>query len=297
LVFRSDHPIAYGVSREIFDDLLLGMAREAGVSVRLRERFVGASVKDGFIEALTNQGMYRVGYVVGADGTGGVVSRMIRGDHDFHYMVAYELRIPGWPFEDPQDTIRIYFGIVPGGYGWVFPKASYTSAGLVIYPEKKSTPRALINDFLRDTLHIEDKASIEVHGGLVPCHSKGRRARLTGDRMLVVGDSGGLVDPFLAEGISYAIQSSTFAAPVIASALARGDGDLSLYETAVRRFFYSQFDSSSTLSKYVHGFPRLSFLVMKKRNDLAEDLFELIRGNKNYEEFVNRFKTAIGSFR
>ena len=42
--------------------------------------------------------------------------------------------------------------------------------------------------------------------------------------LLLVGDSGGMVNPFNGEGIAYAMESGEIAAEVIAQALARPDG-------------------------------------------------------------------------
>ncbi len=293
LAFRSDSPVAYGIGREVLDSLLLGRARRAGVEVNLGERFLTAVVEENFIEVRTNERSYRVRYLVGADGAGGTVSRMVRGEAPA--MIAYDVRIDGWPFDSPRDMLRIYFGSVPGGYGWAFPKNGYTSLGIVTSTVKGAKTRDLLDGFLRETIGLDRTGSVEVRGGLIPLHRKGKLHRLSLKRIVLVGDSGGFVDPFLAEGISYAVQSAMLAAPIIVSACERGDGDLSLYDTAARDVFYTAFDSAGTLARYVYTFPRLSFLVMKKKKEIAGDLFQLIRGNTVYQEFIGRFKASIGS--
>jgi 2-polyprenyl-6-methoxyphenol hydroxylase-like FAD-dependent oxidoreductase len=46
------------------------------------------------------------------------------------------------------------------------------------------------------------------------------------DGLLLVGDAGGMVNPFNGEGIAYAMESAELAADVIAQALSRPEGEL-----------------------------------------------------------------------
>lgn len=291
LHFRSGHPIAYGVSREAFDHLLLGKALEAGVCVKQAEKFLRANKRNSYVEAVTDRGTYRVLYLVGADGVNGILSRWVRGVQNV--MVAYEVRVPGWPFDDPSDTVRIYFGSVSGGYGWAFPKEGYTAAGIVTRWPKKKSPRALLRRFLRDALDIDETGSLDLTGGTIPLYRSRDRVQLASDRVLLVGDSGGFADPFLAEGLSYAVQSSFIAAPIIAGAAARGDGDLNLYEEAVHELVHSSFDYSSTFSNLIYRFPGLAYRLIRRKRGNIEELFELIRGNKNYRELIGGLGTIL----
>lgn len=281
-------PIAYGVSREVFDHLLLGMAARAGVEVRSPERVLSFSADSERVCLVTDKGRYRGRYLVGADGAGGIVSRALRGKG--RYMVAYEVRLPHSLFPSAPDCVRISFGRVPDGYGWAFPKESHVNAGIITRSVGTVAPRTMLERFLEGELGVRDKGSLEVHGGLIPRYSA--RGRISSERVLLVGDSGGLTDPFLAEGISYAVLSGSLAAPVLAGALARGGGELGLYEEAVQAILSLHFRSAAMLGRWTRYIPSLSFLIMKNRPRVHEAIFELIRGNANYGEFTRLLKRA-----
>src|SRR3954447_25273694 len=62
--------------------------------------------------------------------------------------------------------------------------------------------------------------------------------RLVGDRVLLVGDAGGLINPLNGEGIQYALQSGRWAAETLVQGLAAGDvstAALTPYVTRVQR--------------------------------------------------------------
>lgn len=206
-------------------------------------------------------------------------------------MIACEARLPVSAFPHDPDCVRIFFGRVHDGYGWAFPKEGHVNAGVMTRTRKGGLPRTILARFLREDLGLRDQGSLGVEAGLIPRWSA--KGGLAFDRVLLVGDSGGIADPFLAEGISYAVLSGSLAAPVIASAHERGDGNLRLYEEAVRTIFSDHFRSAERLSRCTKYFPGLSFLIIKKRQEAAVELFDLVRGNTTYTEFTRRLRRTV----
>jgi geranylgeranyl reductase family protein len=289
LSFSSARPVAYGVSRETFDALLLGMAKRAGVEVRSPEKAAQFSVQGSEVLLVTDRARYAARFLVGADGAGGIVSRTIQGKRK--YMVAYETRIPERVVPHDPKIVRMFLGGVRDGYGWMFPKRGYVNAGILARNVNVKTPRRTLERFLSQELGVHENGCLEIAGGLIPRYSPS--ARITSERILLIGDAGGLCDPFLAEGISYAVLSGSLAAPVIACALHRGDGDLGLYEEAVSNYFPDHFRAAEKIRRSSAYFPGLAFLLMRKRSALHESFFEVIRGNIGYGELAGRLKKAV----
>ena len=112
----------------------------------------------------------------------------------------------------------MFFGAIPFGYGWIFPKRDKINIGIggQIYALRE--PIEKFNAFKH---FIEKKFKIElakapIMGHLIP----GKLIKYpVFDKILFVGDSAGLVDPFSGEGISYALASGFEAGRIIAEGL------------------------------------------------------------------------------
>lgn len=116
------------------------------------------------------------------------------------------------------------------GYGWVFGVGDGTSnVGLGILNTSSAFGKVDYRDVLRRWVaqmpaewDFNDEARTgPVRGAALPMGFN--RTPHYADGLLLVGDAGGMVNPFNGEGIAYAMQSSRLAADVINRALARPD--------------------------------------------------------------------------
>ena len=117
------------------------------------------------------------------------------------------------------------------GYGWIFGMGDGTvNAGLGVlnssYGFQKTDYRAMLTAWLDYTPEEwglrEENATCPTRGAALPMGFNRTPHYLRG--MLLVGDSGGSVNPFNGEGIPYAMESGKFAAEAVVQALARPDG-------------------------------------------------------------------------
>jgi geranylgeranyl reductase family protein len=116
------------------------------------------------------------------------------------------------------------------GYGWIFGVGDGTSnVGLGILNTSSAFGKVDYRDVLKRwvaqmpaewNFHDEARKG-PVRGAALPMGFN--RTPHYADGLLLVGDAGGMVNPFNGEGIAYAMQSSRLAADVINRALARGD--------------------------------------------------------------------------
>ena len=240
----------YGLvrTRLDFDDLLAQRAVAAGAKLRTSVNVIGPvlDADDRVIGVQAEAGpdkepvAFHAPLVVAADGVSGrfplalglakredrpigvAVRRYYRSPakHDDNYLESWlELRGKG------SDAL------LPG-YGWIFGLGDgRVNAGLGILNSSsafgKTNYRRLLTDWLANTPEdwgMTDEANAEgpILGAALPMGFN-RVPHYTRGVMLV-GDSGGMVNPFNGEGIAYAMESGELAAEIAVQALARPAG-------------------------------------------------------------------------
>jgi geranylgeranyl reductase family protein len=117
------------------------------------------------------------------------------------------------------------------GYGWIFGMGDGTvNAGLGVLNSsagfQKTDYRGMLTRWLDNTPEEwglrEQNATCPTRGAALPMGFNRTPHYVRG--MLLVGDSGGSVNPFNGEGIPYAMESGRFAAEAAIQALARAEG-------------------------------------------------------------------------
>ena len=245
----------YGLvrTRHDFDDILAKHAVKHGA--RLREGVnVGAPIRDerGAIIGVeardsdengraTGATMtFRAPLVVAADGNSSRLSlamgREKREDrpmgvavrtyytsprHDDDYLESW---LELWSTDDQGKKV-----LLPG-YGWIFGVGDGTSnVGLGILNTSSAFGKTDYKDVMRrwvatmpaEWTYNDETMTGPIRGAALPMGFN--RQPHYRDGLLLVGDAGGMVNPFNGEGIAYAMESGRLAAEVIAQAFARGD--------------------------------------------------------------------------
>jgi len=245
----------YGLvrTRYDFDDILARHAVKAGA--RLHEganvtgpvldertgRIVGVTATTGTGESDHVGVAYRAPLVVAADGNSTRLSLAMglrkRDDRPMGVAVRTYYTSPrhdddwleSWLelWDDRGDEPRL----LPG-YGWVFGVGDGTcNIGLGILNTSSSFGSVDYRDLLRAWLDAtpeewgfrEENRTQPVRGAALPMGFNRTPHYTRG--MLLVGDAGGMVNPFNGEGIAYAMESGALAAEVIVQALSRETND------------------------------------------------------------------------
>ncbi len=150
-----------------------------------------------------------------------------------------------------DDLMEIRFDGVPlPGYGWIFP-TSKTSANIGAGFLRKSrrlpfTAREILDKFLEHAPVREILSGGERNGVVksFPLRMDFASAHTFRDRMILVGEAAGLVNPFTGEGIDYAMESGQIAASVIKDLATIGDysiNALAAYDKNLRKRFQKLF--------------------------------------------------------
>lgn len=292
---RSSRPIAYMVTRDRFDHFLAEKARRAGAVLREGERVIHAEETPGGVRVRSGRGEYRARYLVGADGANGVVGRSVGLTPARRVAVCIESEVTTGAAapQGPGDEVRIEFGAIPFGYGWVFPKGDHLSIGVGGLRDKIRNPRSFYDEFLVDQDLVDALATEKRRGYIIPVFAGGRQP-IAGLRTLLVGDAAALVDPFLGEGIYYAIRSGQLAAATIGDALAddAAAGLQRAYGERIDAEMYQEFRAAQSLAFFIYVFRRASYEMLRRRRALIEVYFDTLRGEASYADMWRRLRRA-----
>jgi geranylgeranyl reductase family protein len=272
---------SYGLvrTRLDFDDMLARRAVEAGALLRTSVNVSGPVLDaDGHaIGVLAKVGddkepvEFRAPLVIAADGVSGKLPLAMgltkRDDRPlgvavrryFHSPVrADDDYLESWlELRSAHDRERL----LPG-YGWIFGMGDgRVNVGLGILNSSsafgKTNYRSMLNDWLAGTpadwgMRDETNADGPILGAALPMGFNRVPHYTRG--MMLVGDSGGMVNPMNGEGIAYAMESGELAAEVAVQALARPAG--ADRERALRAY-------PSELSLRFGGYYRLGGVFVK----------------------------------
>src|SRR5205085_7240417 len=106
----------------------------------------------------------------------------------------------------------IELGIVPGGYGWVFPKGDHYNVGVGGWESEGPRLREHLSRYCRE-LGIAEARVRQLRGHRLPLRRPGDTP--VKGRAILVGDAAGLVDPLTGDGMYEAFVSSRLASEAI----------------------------------------------------------------------------------
>ncbi|OLF08947.1 geranylgeranyl reductase family protein [Actinophytocola xanthii] len=184
-----------------------------------------------------------------------------------------------WDRSDPADP-----RLLPG-YGWIFGMGDGTvNVGLGILSTSKAFGktdyRALLRSWLDGTPEEwgfrEENAQGKIGGAALPMGFN--RTPHYSRGLLLVGDAGGMVNPFNGEGIGYAMESARLAAECVVQALARPEGPsreraLAGYPVAMKQALGSYYRLGNIFSRLIgnplvmrtatkYGLPRTTLMKL-----------------------------------
>jgi geranylgeranyl reductase family protein len=242
---RTNEPLVLLTQRARLDQFLVEQAVAAGAT--FRDGYKGDPQK---IAAKV---------IICADGANGHTARALGIPDDRDYGVALEGNIAG-DVQEYRGRLVLELGVLPGGYGWVFPKGDHVNVGVGGWAKEAPTLRAQLSRFCAN--YGLDESRLEaVRGYRLPLLKP--TTVLARGRAALIGDAAGLVDPLSGDGIYEAFLSAKL---VTASALDVLEGraaGLEPYARDVRRALASQLAAAWGAKVALDRFPRLTYTAVR----------------------------------
>jgi len=247
----SDYP-PFGLVRKRtdFDEILARAAQKAGARLHERTSVTGPVLDQGSgrvvgvtTRVLEDDGRrgpettFRAPVVIAADGNSSRLSLAVglrpRDDRPMGVAVRTYYTSPRHEDDYLESWLELWDHstdqpkLLPG-YGWIFGVGDGTSnVGLGILNTSKAFQhvdyKALLKGWLDHTPvewgYRDENMTQPVRGAALPMGFNRQPHYSRG--LLLVGDAGGMVNPFNGEGIAYAMESGALAAEIVAQALAR----------------------------------------------------------------------------
>jgi geranylgeranyl reductase family protein len=219
---RHPQPLVLMTQRRRLDLHLAEQAAAAGAELRDGVRVADVQPESAGVTARMDGRVVRADVLVGADGANGIVARAAGLGDGVVHGVALEANVSyeRLPRDRVESTAVIELGVVPGGYGWVFPKGDHANLGVGGWGSEGPRLRDHLARLAR--MHGVDTGELrDLRGHRLPMRRLG--ATPASGRVLLVGDAAGLVDPLSGDGMYEAFVSGKLAAEAIL------DGDLDAY--------------------------------------------------------------------
>jgi len=285
---RRKSRMAILVSRDKFDAFLVSKAVDAGVELHDAEKAIAIHQNRSKIVVETNKEKYNVKAVIGADGVNSIVSNYVREPYKHEELglcIAAEIPANNAEVDEYIDNaVELHYGIAKLGYGWVFPKEKHFSVGVCgIFPSMKN-PRNTFMNFLKKSGFSTD---VVAHAHLIP--SGGYEREVCTDRIILVGDAAGFVDPFYGEGIKYAFISGKLAAERVVESYENDDfskSALDSYKRSCRAMFGENLKYSLRLTKLVNKYPNFFFRLLSSDKKVLDKGLEIVAEGMEYKEYL-----------
>jgi geranylgeranyl reductase family protein len=230
---------------------------------------VGAEFRDGVRVSIESDTEVRVdgepvhvAAVVGADGANGITAKTLGLGGNIVNGVALEGNLPyeGLPADAWRGMLVLELAVVPGGYGWIFPKGDHVNVGVGGWGEEGPRLRRHLR-VLCEHHGIELRQLTDVRGHRLPMRRPG--TLLARGRAVLVGDAAGVLDPVSGDGIYEALVTSRLAAEQTLELLAGRAHTLEPYDNAVQRELNPLASAGWGAKLALDRFPRSVFALMR----------------------------------
>jgi flavin-dependent dehydrogenase len=221
---------------------------------------------NGHVTARVGATRVRASVVVGADGANGIVAKSVGVGPEIVRGVALEGNVEWGSLDKRRYRGRAVFdvGVVPGGYGWIFPKREHANVGVGGWGAEGPRLRGHLAR-LAASYGLSVTSLSDVRGHRLPTRRPG--GRVSAGRILLVGDAAGLVDPLSGDGIYEAFVSGRLAAEAILT------GELRSYQPALEAALDSHLHASWVAKHALDRHPATCFWVAR-----VPWVFEVVAG-------------------
>lgn len=278
----SSEPIMYTVTREKFDLALMKRAEKAGADILQDTEVRSIAFNREGVDVSTVEGNLRCKIIAGADGARSIVARAVGAAASKQHLIAIETEV----LVDRNELARwkshvaIDIGRIPGGYGWVFPKASHLSIGMGCLADNAKNLKHFFLEFLQ-SLKLGYYTIDRWTAGILPMCTGSQT--LAHGKTILLGDAAALADPLTGEGLHNAILSAQLAAPAIQKFLNGDEQALEEYSRCVEEKIICDMRIAYTFSKVLAHLPLNLFGLLQRDERVWNAGCCLLTGETNYQ--------------
>ena len=287
---ENNKPPGFITRRIDFDNMMIKRINPTYANLQLKAVVQSVEYADnGILLKIKKEGneyTCRCKMVVGAEGDRSIVAKKFAGhtmqpEHYYAGLRVYYENVSGM---HEQNFIELHFikDLLPG-YFWIFPLPNnQVNVGLGILTNQikkkninlKKTLQRILNehDIIKDRFK-NAKPIDEVRGWGLPLGSS--RRKISGERFILIGDAGSLIDPLTGEGVGNALQSAQVASKLIEKAVIAQDFSEEYLQEYDQKL-YGELSDELKLSEYIQ---RLS-----KQSWLFNFVFNRLHNNKALQE-------------
>jgi geranylgeranyl reductase family protein len=224
------------IPRKLLDHLLVMRAVEAGAHLAERHRTVRYRAQSDHVEvdvqAPGRAVLFRARALIGADGSTSVIAKQLRGHPALTSDQVVAVRAYFDAVNGPADRADLYFSSAAfPGYCWLFPTGPRTAnVGVGIVGKTLPRTREHLPKLLRQLISSDAALGNRLRGANLthpivgwPLTTFNAKLPIVADRVALVGDAAGLINPLNGEGIQYALLSGRWVAEMLAASESRGD--------------------------------------------------------------------------
>ena len=197
------------IKRSDFDNRLIEEYKRAGGTVLEHAECASVDMASHRL-TLKDGGEISFRHLVAADGVFSPTARLL-GCKAPRLGFCTEAHVPK-PGRDDDGVIKIHFGMLKVGYGWVFPHGDMLCVGLGGAYEHGDRYDHLLRDYLAMNGLATD---CTIRGAFIPSGELVDQRRGPDDAVLI-GDAGGFIDPLTGEGLYFALATGIAAAQAVA---------------------------------------------------------------------------------
>lgn len=291
------------IPRLALDHWISDAAKKAGAQFVEQTRITGYRVNDDGVMATLKQGFtqynLKAKIIIGADGSSSTISRQLNGNKPKDEYQLLGLRAYYKNVNGPSDRVDIYFAedSFPGIF-WMFPIApDGANIGMALVsktlPTKPSHVKELLLQHINNNPAIKERIGHGIREGKIqgwPITFYNHKSLLYSDRVLLVGEAAGLINPLSGDGIQYALLSANWASEVIVNCIKNNEFTktaLVAYKTKVDKelgfdFALSnlliQFPRNKSFSKIWMSILEIMIARAKKDKDYADIIAGIFEG-------------------
>ena len=295
-VVERPQPMVHMAMRADLDYLLTRQATAAGA--RLVESCLIRHLEEqpGYVEIISEQEKFRAKFVIAADGVHSATAKAIGWPAlpALAPALEYEIHLPPEDFARFSQVPRFDFNSIAAGYSWVFPKRTHLSVGILSTERVSHELHTKLMDYLH-SIGIHRIEKIEKHGFLIPIAP--RPGPLARNRVLLVGDAAGLVDPVMAEGISHAILSGQLAAIALSESRLDVSAAGRRYLELLEKQILGELRAGRFLARLLYHHPHVRDLAFRLNGQkLCEFVADVVMGARNYRDAVKNPASTLKLF-